>query len=461
MRAAIDLQPCMIGGLFAECGTYLVYEDRITRAGRQISLRVAIVRARDPNPAPEPMVYLSGGPGGAATEDAPGIGPAFTALNARHDWLLVDQRGTGGANRLLYPPPPPELTRMDLTPEQVAAVLQDWKPEALKALDGDPRFYTTAVAMDDLDEVRAALGYDRVNLYGGSYGVTAALYYLRRHGDHVRTVILDGGTLLDVPIFERIAATSQRALDLVLARCEADARCQAQFPDVRAEFQAVTERLGREPVTLDTIMSPFTHEPLVFDSIVWGATVHAHLMSATSAAALPRRIHQAYNGDYRALAELYQQLGLVVDTNARLVMSAAIRCSESWARYDPAEVARWGADSYYLESQLAQARMQAAACTFVPPGFVYPDDAAPVRSDVPVLLLTGEADPQNPPEHVASAARDLPNSLRITVPGHGHGVIQYGCLPQIAATFVDRGTVADLDTSCVQDVFLPAFDTRD
>jgi pimeloyl-ACP methyl ester carboxylesterase len=121
--------------------------------------------------------------------------------------------------------------------QQMDEVLKPYVEKSLKELAGDLRFYTTSVAVDDIDEVAQALGYERVNLYGGSYGATTVQYYLRQHGNHVRTAIMDGGTLLDIPIFELIAPNGQRALDLVFKRCEADQRCSQTYPDFRAEMQ--------------------------------------------------------------------------------------------------------------------------------------------------------------------------------------------------------------------------------
>ena len=161
--------------------------------------------------------------------------------------MFVDQRGTGGSNRVLVPTDPPDLT--GLTPEEMDAQAKAWVAEYLEEIDMDPRFYTTSVAMDDLDEVREALGYDKINLVGYSYGATAAQYYLRQHEEHVRTVFLYGGSLLDIPVFERWALNSQRALDMIMDLCQADPACQAAYPNLRAEFTELLDRLVNEPVT--------------------------------------------------------------------------------------------------------------------------------------------------------------------------------------------------------------------
>jgi pimeloyl-ACP methyl ester carboxylesterase len=189
-----------------------VYEDRATRSGRMIELRVAVIKAKSANPAPDPIFYLAGGPGNAATED--GARQQFPgSLSQNHDLVFVDQRGTGGSNRVLVSTDSPDLT--GLSPEEIDATLEALVDKFLGEIDMDPQYYTTSLAMDDLDEVRQALGYDQINLFGASYGATAAQYYLRQHEEHVRTVILVGGSLLDTPVFELWAKNGQRALELV------------------------------------------------------------------------------------------------------------------------------------------------------------------------------------------------------------------------------------------------------
>jgi len=407
------------------------------------------------------VVYLAGGPGGAAVSDWPGIGSAFRELNWRHDWLLIDQRGTGGSHRLVFPNIPAEVTTPGLAPEKVEAALRAWAPTALEKIDADLRFYTTAPSIDDIDEVRAALGYDKVNLYGGSYGATAVQYYLRQHGDTVRTAIMDGGTMVDIPLIELFAPNGQRALDLMFERCEQDAACNEKFPDVRREMHDVYDRLGTGPATVDKITDPNTRKPVVVTQDSFAGLVRAKLFSASEAATLPRFIHRAYEGNFEDAALFSIHLQQAAMGSAGLVMSWSIKCNEAWARYLPEEVEKQGQGTYFVGNELLNAKMGAMACGIVPEGLVLPDDGVRAKSNVPVLILNGEADPQDPPANVANAQVELPNSLSIVVPGHGHGVIQYGCLPEIAGAFVDSGTTVGLHTACVEDVLLPRFDLSD
>lgn len=221
--SALPLEPCTLGGgVTARCGTFTVPENRAKTGGRTISLRVAVVPARDGGTKADPVVHITGGPGGSAVADALGMLSVFSELNESRDLVLVDQRGTGSSNRLDCPPPRSR-------PTTVAAV-RAYFSACMTSLDADPRQYTTVPAMDDLAEVLGALGYGQVNLYGASYGATAGQYFLAQHPELVRTVVLDGGTLLDVPIFELWGRNGQRALRSILERCADPGAAQRGTP---------------------------------------------------------------------------------------------------------------------------------------------------------------------------------------------------------------------------------------
>lgn len=455
--AGKPMTPCMAGGIAALCGTLRVAEDRSNPAGRQIDLDVAVIPAVAAIPKADPLFPIDGGPGGAATEDLGWTASIFRDIHDYRDIVLVDQRGTGGSNRLVAPDAP-DVT--GLSKAEQKARLDAWVKQVLADLPGDPRFYTTSVAMDDLDDVRAALGYDQINLYGPSYGATAVQYYLRQHEDRVRTAILDGGTLLDVPIFELVAANSERALGILFDRCAADRACNRAFPDIRSEFDAVMKRVSKHPVTT-TISHPWTGEPIVIDAPTLAAAVHGALLEATALADLPRLVHAAYRDRWDEVAQaIALSAGPMSSATSQLVMSIVIRCSEAWARFDPTETARSGAGSYLRDVEVAVAEAQATACAYAPKGVVPPDDGQPARSDVPVLLVLGGADPQNPPANVADAPRELANSLTVVLPGHAHTVGHLGCMPSIIGAFVEAGTVDGLDLSCISSgVPLPPFRT--
>jgi pimeloyl-ACP methyl ester carboxylesterase len=239
------------------CGTLRVPEDRSKPDGRQVALRIAVVPAVSAA-APDPLFVLAGGPGAPSTQFFAWMPAVFTQVHAARDIVLIDQRGTGGSNTLTYPALPDTT---GLSPAAAAARLSAWGTRALASVDGDPRFYTSTVAADDLDDVRAALGYERINLYGTSYGGTLAQYYLRQHEDRVRVAVLDGSTPIDVPVLERMASSSQAALDLLLRRCAADRACNRAFPRLADEWAALLDTLTK-PLT---IVDPASGQTAVID----------------------------------------------------------------------------------------------------------------------------------------------------------------------------------------------------
>ncbi len=446
------LTACGLGnfGTVAFCGTLRVPENRDKPAGRQIDLRVAVVPAIDARPQSDPVFFLAGGPGGAATESWATAGSIFPAVHQHRDIVLVDQRGTGASHAVEFPPPPDVG---GLSAAEAKARIDAYAKSALASLDADPSMYTTATAMDDLDQVRQALGYQRINLYGGSYGATAAQYYLRQHGSHVRTVVLDGGTLLDVPIFELIAPNSQAALNRVLDRCMAAFSCASAYPQVRQQLANDMRELAARPVTVDLNLIG-QDGTLVVDADTFASAIHSLLLSQQGAASIPLVIQRAAVGDLRPVARLVTQNP---DTTGRLVMSVMIRCFEGWAKFDLAATRTLGAGSYMLGPEEKGAESEATACPLLPVPNLSADDALAVKSSVPVLLLNGSADPQDPPSNVTDARRDFPNSLTVVAPDQGHTVGHLGCLPGVVAAFIAAGNVWHLSTSCVRSMSPPPF----
>ncbi len=239
--AKINLKPCQSGGRSALCGKLSVFEDRAAARGRRIDLNIAIIKSTSPNPAPDPVFYLSGGPGEAATNDN---GNTSFLANIFHDrdLVLIDQRGTGGSNAVMSPTPP---DWSGLNPADLETTFAKWLKTALPKLHMDPRFYTTTVAMQDLEQVRQILGYDQINLYGGSYGTTAAQYYLAAYPQHVRSVVLVAGSLLNVPIWEKQAEHAQQALEATFAALHSRPSLQPCLPGSAQRIHCASGPAGR------------------------------------------------------------------------------------------------------------------------------------------------------------------------------------------------------------------------
>ena len=453
---SIDLQPCTLGSTSAQCGTLWVYEDRVTRSGRVIGLRVAVVKAMSRNPVPDAIFYLAGGPGDAATEE--GVRQISASLRYDHDLVLMDQRGTGGSNRVA---PPPSFDFTGPFQSGLERRIKSWVANPLIEKNMDARFYSSSIAMDDLDDVRAALGYDQINLVGGSYGATAAQYYLRQHEEHVRSVVLLGGSLMDIPVFERWALNAQRALDRIFEECKADADCDAAYPNIQKEFKDLWARAAEQPVTItfsDKSLGSATLTPEYLAPVLRMMT-----KDAKNNPTIPALIHRAYaDNDWQGFARFIETNGNVEWWGAQ-IMEHVIRCGEKWARFDPDEVARLSEGSYAKGFDVWLAQQQEDACRYTPRG-VMPEGTGPQPgSQVPILILNGDVDPIDPPANMAGAQELFPNSLSLVMPYQGHSISDdraVSCFWSIEDEFIRAGSAQGLHTDCLKTLRPPAFVTN-
>ena len=448
---ALALEPCQLGAagspsrLAARCGFLRVPEDRAKRDGSSIDLRIAVVPAVSRNPARDPLVFLTGGPGQAATETYPQLAPAFRRVNRERDIVLVDQRGTGGSNALRCPED--EVKDLALLHEEK---IRPWVSRCLEGLAGDPRFYTTSIAMTDLDEVREALGYERVNLYGLSYGTRAALTYLRMFPERVRAVILDGVVPPTEALGLDVAADAQRAIDLVIARCSSDPRCREAFPELSGDLDSLMKRL-ETPVTV-ALRHPRTGEmeEIPFSREMAAYAIRLLSYSQETASLVPLLLSSAARSDLAPLAAQFLIVTASVGETMAEGMGISVVCSEDFPFFEEEAITERNRDTYLGALQTDSLKL---VCPLWPRGEAPADFKSPVPSSAPVLLLSGEADPVTPPENGELTASQLgPKALHLVARGQGHIVIHRGCIPVLAADFIGSGDFESLDTGCVSEI---------
>ncbi len=422
----------------AQCGTFTVYEDRAAGAGRQIDLRIAVLPAISRNPAPDPLFFLTGGPGQAATESFLLLQRAFMRLNQDRDIVLIDQRGTGQSHPLRCTPP--EETAADSATTDLLAA-------CLAQLDADPRFYTTSIAMADLDAVREALGYEQINLYGVSYGTRAAFTYMRAYPGRVRTVVLDGVAPPQLALGLGLATDAQRALDLIFTRCAADPDCQEKFPALEATFAALMADLTANPADV-SLRHPITGEmfEMTLEPGMVAGAVRLLSYAPESVALLPLLLHNAQTkGELNLLAAQYLIITHELETSITNGMGFSVLCAED-VPFFTAEQAAIANEGTFIGNGETDNLLE--ICEVWPRGDTPPDFKDAVSGDWPVLLLSGEYDPVTPPAYGDLAAETLPNSLHIVAPGQGHNVVGRGCIPKLTRSFIETGTLEDLDTAC-------------
>jgi pimeloyl-ACP methyl ester carboxylesterase len=433
-------RPCVVQGteglaqgVDARCGTFFVPENRAKPTGRTIELRVVVLPAWSKPVAKDAVTYIEGGPGGAATEDATSLSQSWPALNANRDILLVDQRGTGGSNAHFCP----ERT----TPLGSKAELR----ACLKTFGGDATQYGTRTAMDDLDAVRAALGYRQLDVVGGSYGATAAQVYLRRHPSSVRTLTLQAASALDVPYYGRYATNAQHALDRLAKLCASQTDCRRAFPRWERQFGALVTAWNVHPAQIGKGVT------MTGDQLAW--VVQRMLNELNEAVSIPLVITRAAEGDYAPLDRAGSG-----NSEGALLMSQLTWC-EPWAGLDA--TGPWGTlfDSY-TAARIAVLRQ---SCSLIPeraePRSLW---TFPSSKHVPVLAFAGAADPQDPITNLPNLKQHFPDSRAVILPHTGHHFYIGGCVGLITANFVDRGTTKGLDTSCAGTfVMAPLFELTD
>jgi pimeloyl-ACP methyl ester carboxylesterase len=434
--------PLKIASVAARCGVLQVAENPAEPSGRSIGLHVAVVPALNRRSSAAPLFLLAGGPGQSASDLYVSYAGAFARVNRNHDIVLLDQRGTGLSEPLFCDYPEDWRASSDELP----AVRQ--ATQACLARYGERvRYYTSSVAVQDLERVRAALGYTQIDLYGASYGTRMAELYLRRYGAAVQAVILDGVTDPEQAIGPATPFDGERALDLILARCRRSPECAATYPDLRADFDALRAKFGPATASL-TLPDPSTGEPLEleFNRGVLAAALRLLSYSATQASLLPTLIHQASAGRLAALAAQTVMMAREIRGQLASGMQNSVVCSEDVPFFG-------GVDRLKLEATYQgteQLDALAEICKLWPKGPVDTDLHAPLHSDVPTLLLSGEADPVTPPANAKRLAQGLAHHRLLVLPGEGHGQLATGCMPRLVAAFLDARDPQGLDAACLE-----------
>ena len=453
--AKISLTPCRLEhparmlALSAECGTFKVAENPLEPHGRQIELFVARVPAISLNKAPDPLFLIAGGPGTSAVDLYTSSATPFDRVRRDRDIILLDQRGTGRSHRL----------DCDYATENVFEKFDDVEvgPANRKCRDelsktSDLRQYTTSVAVRDLDAVRMALGYQRINIYGGSYGTRVAQHYARKFPESTRTLILDGVINPEQVLGPAIAIDAEHALERILKRCSNDASCAKAFVDPNADYRALRSALTAKPVPV-VVAEAATGRPINFDFTPrhLSAVLRFASYNDDQAALLPLSLHLAVNEqNYTPLANQFRVFAQSLEEAFAYGMHNSVACSEDTPLIDTAKLDRKALDATHMGA--LQLEQLIEACAEWPKGVVDADLHAPLKSDAAVLLLSGADDPVTPPNYATLAQRAFADSKHVIIAGHGHGQLGAPCVDRLIANFIKAGSAKDLDSKCTENL---------
>ena len=444
-------QPCRIAGLSHEalCGSVPRVLDPARPDGPGIEVHYLVVPALARRKLPDPVFLLAGGPGQSAIGLAPAVMGLFARLNNRRDIVFVDQRGTGRSAPL------------DCDEPRALSLAEQGDPEAqLRRLaacrvrlatlpyvraESDLSFFTTTLAMQDLDAVREALGAPRINLVGASYGTRAALEYQRQFPQAVRRSVLDGVAPADMVLPVSAGIDAQAALDALFAACAAELACAQAWPTPNSEWTTLLASLPRSVTVADARTGRPETFTLTRDMLL--AAVRAPLYAPSLAAALPAAIHAAAAGRFEPLAGLAVVFAPRRGQQIFTGMHFSVVCAE-----DAPHIAQ-ATDPPGRDFGNGLAPLYERACAAWPRAAVPEAFYRVERSDTPVLLLSGGLDPATPPRHAARIAAALgPLARQVVVPNAGHGVLGVGCVPDLLYRFIDAAQAEDalaVDAGCV------------
>ena len=441
----LTLENCHLGEIRSQvkCGKLEVPENYQQPDGNTMAVNFAVLPAIDDSEYKAPLMFLAGGPGQAAVELATGLNHVFREVRKTRDIILVDQRGTGESSPLscdfeavdnVYSSLPDALN-----PQEVKDCVAQFK--------GDVTQYNSENAIRDFDAIRAALGHEKLNIYGGSYGTRAGLVFMRMFPESLESVVLDSVGPIEVPI-GMFGQSGARSFNLLLENCKNNESCNTAFPNLAAEFQAVKARLAKEVASID-ILHPRLGTPtkLVIDDTKFTGNLRFQLYGMEGRSMVPLVIHQAFLGNYQPL------IGLMARTeDEQLVYTGLlfnIVCNEDIPRVSEADRAADASNNFDGEDSHSAWDM---VCPFFPEYRPSEDFYQSVTADIPTLILSGNLDPVTPPSNGEYSAKSLPNSHHIIVENASHTVAMSTCASDIINEFLTSKTPKTLDESCLKDI---------
>ncbi len=444
----LAFRPCTLSGtpghdgIAAQCSTLQVPENRAQPDGRKIDLRIAWVPAdEDADAHDDPVFLIAGGPGQSAVDSYSSLAPVFQGVLNQRDVILVDQRGTGGSNKLACDVDDERATKADdaTNAREIQACIDTLSKRA------DLRQYGTTEAVADLDAVRAAIGAKQVNLYGVSYGTRVAQQYAMRHPQQTRSIVLDSVVPNSLHLTNIWARNLDDALALQFGVCTRDAQCKAKFGDPRAELGSVLDTLRKAPPQV-TYRDPLSGEQktdaLTADEVAGLVRMFAYMPAIASI--LPLQIHEAAQGRYAGLKALTSMLRTQMKDQMAMGMQLSVVCSEDSGQAPQAAQDNSGT---VLGNDIGD--MMVKACALWPKGNVPADFHQPLTTPVPALVLEGQFDPVTPPRYGEEVAKSLPNGRLLVLNGQGHNVIAAGCMSRLFAKFIETADAKSLDAKCL------------
>lgn len=432
----------------AACGELEVPLDHDHAQSGVVSLKLAVIQADNHDTKAAPVFFFAGGPGQSAMSVAAILVQLRNSVGRDRDLVFIDQRGTGLSSPLNCPS---DDDLQQLVSDDARITRET--AECLDALTVDPAYFTSYQAVHDVELVRQALGYGKVNLLGVSYGTRMAQLYLKAYPEAVRSVVLDGVVPLDVVLGPEFSKNLHVSLELLLRECGKSKTCAETFPGLESDWQAYLQIPLRERREL-TLFHPRTGKALqlMVDREVMDSALRMLSYSNITQVMLPLLLHTATEGDWRPLVSQAMQAAASLESELSLGMHNSVICSEDIPFMQTVPPT---AGNRLLSRMQQQLKL---ICQHWPRGKVFDQQHGIPEFAVPALLLSGELDPVTPPRYGAQAAKHFSKSRHIQVSGQGHNVMEKGCVPKLVRQFFDELKLTDKQVACVKDTArLPFF----
>ena len=469
-KCPFSLQTGFVDGRNVLCGFLVVPEDRSDPHSPTIQLAVAIFKTPVANPAPDPIIFLQGGPGGRLIKDyAPLVMSHQLDLATQfgnHDLILIDQRGTGYSKPSLQCPDYISVLHMtdeNLTPSQAVtqqdnALIQCHDQLVKSGINLSA--YTTHNDAADIHDLVDVLKYKQVNLYGVSYGTRLALEVMRAFPQHIRSVVLDSTVPAQLRLVTTLPSDLARVYSVLFKGCAADPSCNAKYPNLQSVFYADVASLNAHPATFQT-QDPETNKTytVIFTGNAFADLLFSSFYATNIIPALPDIIYQVRQGDFRNPSLLYGPL--MLDDSVSWGVYFSVECAEDLAFSTPQAVAAAGqAYPQQIRSyELTGLEGEFPVCRAWGVPAVAQSESQPVSSSIPTLVLEGEYDPITPPTNGALAAQSLSTSYQFLFPATGHGVFLFNpspCPTNIVLQF-QRDPARRPDGGCIASMSEPQF----
>lgn len=448
---ALTTKTCHLPGLrdAVQCGTLARPLNPDEPQGRHIEIQFALMPSKAREKLPDPIYVLAGGPGQSAIDLIPALQGALSRLNNRRDLVFVDQRGTGRSAPLACELDT-QLSLVDaIDPDRLPARMARCRAILESLPHGDLRRYSTTLAMQDLDAVRAALGQDQINLIGASYGTRAALAYLRLFPQRVRRMVLDGVAPAGMSLTQSMADDANAAWKAMVAHCDADVACAKRYPVLATQWEQMFDAL---PQSAD-LNNPLTGAPerVTLSRSMVAGMVRGALYAPHLAAGLPNAISHAAQQNWAPLIGLAGASLSRSGGGLAMGMHFSVICAEDPLRDASATSA--GRFAGVLN------RSYQSVCASWPKSKVDPIFYTLPVSPAPILMLSGGLDPATPPRHATEVAKALGDKVRhVVVANAGHGILRLGCTSDLVFRFIDQQQEAlalKPDAACLSNIPRP------